>query len=352
MTAEPADNSSMSTAHAWWEPASEEAPANGEHPGASVLDQLLQTGLRPDTPAVTAPATAPASVSAPVPAVPVPPMPAASPAPEASAPVPVPDVPADRPEVDPELAPPSNSSIATLAGLMRPSPFVPAETGAVPTVAEPAPIAAPAPIVFVPEARQAPVEPVAAPEDADEADDDLWTEIERAAAAARLSETPEAWRALAMTAEVVSAFAQTMESIAEAKLTVRRIEEAAEEARRLADRADAHATESQRVASELSRAAEEADLLARSAARTAAEAKDRAADAVEVVPALEQAAQEAEAASIRAREQHRALEEAVDRARRVNTAEAWTHALSLARGLKECGRQGADPVLPSSADED
>src|SRR5579871_1898558 len=101
MTAEPGDNSSMSTAHAWWEPASEEAPAHGEVPGASVLDQILQTGPAPSTPSAAAAAPEPV-VSEPVASVASEPV-VSEPASAVTAPVPV--VPAPAPvQVVPPVA--------------------------------------------------------------------------------------------------------------------------------------------------------------------------------------------------------------------------------------------------------
>lgn len=256
-----------------------------------------------------------------------------APAPESAMPLP-PSPPDDEPldfaALEAEFSRPLNEAVGTLADLMRPAP--PQPTSPPEAVSSPVPVIPPPPVSFEAVAPPPPV--VSGEPDHEDADDDLWEEIERAVKIAHVANTPEAWHTVATTADVVSSLAQTMELLAEAKRILERLELATDEGRRTVERCEARAEQSQHAAAELRNVAVEAERAARDAAQQATEAEETAAEAVRAVPAARQAAEDSAALSAEARRKTRELETDVALAQQVNTSEAWTRVLAKARAIR------------------
>jgi len=164
-------------------------------------------------------------------------------------------------------------------------------------------------------------------------------------------ETTEAWCAAVDTMAVASSMTRAMLAAAEAR---RRAVQAGDAARA----AQEVAADTENRARRAAEVADQAEHEARQAAAAATKALERADRLADAVPEAVRAFDVADAAADSARRIALELEECVDKARAINTAEAWHDASALAASLcSEARRQDDDPeavgpVCGEAADED
>ena len=284
--------------------ASDEEPAKGD----------LDSGTGPGTPE---PPAAPPAPVAPAPAAPAPAAPApAAPAPSApapSAPAPAPPAPAAPAPVAPAPAPPA--------------PAAPAPAPPVRAASAPAP-SAPAPAVV----------------DTDPVEVKNWAErTEQAVARAEATGTPEAWHEAAEAAAVVSEMAQTMQAAADIRKSAEELDRAAREAKQNAEDAERAVTEAQRTVEQTARSAREAAEAANVATRAAEDAKVKAERVSAGAPEVTRRAQQAAEAAAGAKRRAQRVDEIVAKARRADTAEAWSEARRSAELALQSEPRGAFP---------
>ena len=250
--------------------------------------------------------TSPAA-PAPAPPAPAPPAPAPTPAPAASAPAPAPAAPAPAPAASAPAPAPAASAPAP-----APAASAPVETGT----------------------------------GNDNGTDEIshWAErTEKAVTRAEATGTPEAWHEAAEAAAVVSEMAQTMQAAADIQKSAEELDRTAREAQRNADDAQKAVTEAQRTVERTARSAREAAEAADVAARAASDAEEKAERAVAATPELARQAQQAAEAAAGAKRRAQRVEEIVAKARRTDTAEAWTEARRSAEQSLQSEPRGAFP---------